>query len=166
MVHDYGHWDLLATRNNENLARLICPHVKDGDTLIGFSNGAALVARILATGAKPKRLVLIQPALSKRWTPPECVKYVAVFYNSGDLATVAGKWWRRITSFLPWRFQDRHNWGEMGHSGYTGLDARFIQYDTGDASVAHHLDAPKVSGHSRWCRKKNHAWWKIIISHA
>lgn len=165
MVHDYGHWDLVATRNNANIARLIYPHVKPGDTLVGFSNGAAIIAHLLRLGVEVDKLVLIQPALSKKWTPPVSVSQVTVFYNEGDLATIAGKWWRRATGFLPWRWQDRHNWGEMGHTGYTGKDERFFQYKTDNASVAHHASAPEVSGHGSWTHKKNAAWWKVMVSH-
>ena len=171
-VHDYGHWDLVATRNNSNLARLIFPSIEDGDTLIGFSNGAALIAHLLRLGAKPKRVVLIQPALGKRWKPPACVKHITVFHNEGDMATVAGKWWRRATSLLPWRWQEKHNWGEMGHTGYIGDDKRFVQYKTDEPSRSHvtdewsRLDLPKARGHSGWSYRKNAAWWKIIVSHA
>lgn len=160
MVHDYGHWDLIATRNNKNLARLIYPHIKEGDTLVGFSNGAALIAHLLKMGVCPARVVLIQPALSKRWTPPACVREVTVFWNDDDMATVAGKHWRRLTGLLPWRWQDRHHWGEMGHTGYVGQDPRFIQYDT-----LRTKDLPATAGHNDWIKKKNRAWWPFIVAH-
>lgn len=63
-VHDYGHWDLVATRNNHNLARLIYPQVKPGDTLVGFSNGAAIIDQLQRLGVEASRIVLIQPALA------------------------------------------------------------------------------------------------------
>lgn len=174
MIHDYGTWDLVATRNNDNLARLIYPHVKDGDTLVGFSNGAALIAHLERLGVRAKRIVLIQPALAKTWTPNHFTRNITVFWNTGDRATIAGKWWRRLTGFLPWRWQDRHNWGEMGNTGYTGTDDRYIQYRTdatGDDAhqqLVHQENQqlpPKASGHSAWTRPRNAAWWEIIVSH-
>jgi hypothetical protein len=166
-VHDYGKWDLVATRNNENIARLIYPHVNDGDTLIGFSNGAAVIAHLEDFGVRAKRVILIQPALSKRWVPNHYAKHVVVFWNKGDDVTVAGKWWRRVTGMLPWRWQDKHNWGEMGDTGYTGQDTRFIQYQTdADASDENQQKLPKVSGHGDWQDPENIAWWQIIVNHA
>lgn len=174
MVHDYGFFDLVATRNNENIARLIYPHVKDGDTLVGFSNGAALIAHLERLGVRAKRIVLIQPALAKTWTPNHFARNITVFWNTGDRATIAGKWWRRLTGLLPWRWQDRHNWGEMGHTGYTGNDDRYIQYQT-DATAddakrqqqqhKNQVLLPNASGHGAWAKHKNAAWWEIIVSH-
>lgn len=174
MVHDYGHWDLVATRNNDNLARLIFPHVKDGDTLVGFSNGAAVIAHLERLGVKAKRVVLIQPALAKTWTPNEYTRNITVFWNTGDNITVIGKWWTRLTGFLPWRWQDRHNWGEMGDTGYTGIDERYVQYQTDAAADdaqqkhlhhLHHFSLPKCAGHSTWTKPKNSAWWDVMVSH-
>ena len=87
MIHDYGDWDLIATRNNVCLARLIFPHIKDGDTLVGFSNGAALVAHLEALGVSAKRVILIQPALANQWTPNAKTRDIVVFWNTGDMAT-------------------------------------------------------------------------------
>jgi hypothetical protein len=161
-VHDYGEWDLLATRNNKNLARLIFPHVADGDTLIGFSNGAALVAHLQEMGVCTPNIVLIQPALANTWRPNTMTKKVTVFWNPGDIATVAGKWWRRVTGILPWRWQEKHKWGEMGHTGYVGNDPRYTQYRTDDGSVP---KLPEVSGHGRWSAPQNRPWREFIISH-
>jgi len=161
-VHDYGEWDLLATRNNYNLARLIFPYITDGDTLIGFSNGAALVAHLQAMGVCTPNIVLIQPALANTWRPNTMTKKVTVFWNPGDIATVAGKWWRRVTGILPWRWQEKHKWGEMGHTGYVGNDPRYTQYRTDDGSVA---EMPEVSGHGRWSAPQNRPWREFIISH-
>lgn len=174
MIHDYGHWDLVATRNNDNLARLIFPHINEGDTLVGFSNGAAIIAHLERLGVRAKRIVLIQPALAKTWTPNKFTRSIAVFWNEGDRATIAGKWWRRLTGFLPWRWQDRHNWGEMGNTGYRGYDERYVQYQTdavGDDAhqqvkhQRHQQVPPKVSGHSTWTKPKSSPWWEIIVSH-
>ena len=90
-------------------------------------------------------LVLINPALYKKWAPPHQVERVFVYWNTGDWATVAGKHWRRITRVLPWHWGKGNEmaWGEMGHTGYTGKDKRFKQYQT-DATPG----LPKVSGHS------------------
>jgi len=165
-VHDYGHWDLVATRNNSNLARLILPSVGMGDTLVGFSNGAALIAHLCRLGAPVRRIVLIQPALAKKWKPPASVERWAVFHNAGDLATVAGKHWRRVTGVLPWRWQQKHHWGEMGNTGFAGTDDRVVQYATDVDSIKVAAgELPKVSGHSAWAHKKNAAWWDFIISH-
>lgn len=171
MIHDYGDWGLVATRNNSNLARLIFPHVKEGDTLVGFSNGGAIIAHLERFGIRAKRIVLIQPALAKTWTPNKYARNITVFWNTGDNVTVLGKWWRRLTGFLPWRWQDQHNWGEMGDTGYTGHDARYVQYQTdatGDdahRNQENHFSLPKVSGHGTWAKAKNAAWWDIIVSH-
>jgi hypothetical protein len=158
-VHDYGEWDLVATRNNENIARVIYPSIRDGDTLVGFSNGAALIAHLQKMGVACPNIVLIQPALSNKWVPNSYCQKVTVFWNPGDKATVAGKWWRRITGIMPWRWKEKHHWGEMGHTGYVGKDKRFTQYDTTGVE-----NLPNVSGHSHWDDDENRAWREFIVS--
>ena len=163
LTHDYGDWDLVATRNNKNLARLILPHIEKGDSVIAFSNGAAITAHLCMLGAELDRIVLIQPALSKKWIAPLGVKEITVFWNEGDNATVGGKWYRRVTGLLPWRWQERHKWGEMGHTGFTGNDERYLQFDT---EHSHRLDLPVVSGHSAWAKPEYHEWHEFITSFA
>lgn len=159
MVHDYGHWDLIATRNNENVARLIYPHVRPGDTLVGYSNGAAIIAWLESFGVQASRITLIQPALKNTWTPNKYCDQVNVYWNPGDKATIAGKWWRRVTSVFPWRWQSRHNWGEMGHTGYRGPSAKYTNYQTDAMQQA---GMPKASGHSGWRKAENRKWRKFI----
>ena len=157
MVHDYGYWDLVATRNNKNLARLIRGHIEHGDTLVGFSNGAAVIAHLQQMRVQCPRITLIQPALAKKWTPNAYCDNVQVYWNNSDKATVAGKWWRRATGFLPWRWQERHKWGEMGSTGYVGHDARFHQYDTENT-----LHMPVLSGHGTWQKANQYKWQGFI----
>ena len=161
-VHDYGEWDLMATRNNKNLARLIYPSIREGDTLVAFSNGAAIVAHLQAMPMRvaTPRIVLIQPALSNKWVPNSYTQSVTVFWNAGDLATVAGKWWRRVTGIFPWRWKEKHHWGEMGHTGYVGSDPRYTQIRTDQPSG----DLPAVSGHTHWDDDENRAWREVIAN--
>jgi len=161
MIHDYGKLNLVETTANNNLARLIYPHVADGDTLIGFSNGAAIVAHLQSMGARTPKIILIQPALSNTWRPNSSCMSVSVLWNPHDLATLAGKWYRRFTGLMPWRWQDKHHWGEMGHTGYVGGDMRYLQYQT-DATE----DMPVVAGHSDWALPKNRDWWELIANNA
>jgi len=166
-IHDYGHWDLVAVRNNANLARLIYPSVKPGDTLVGFSNGAALVARLVALGVQPGRIVLIQPALGNKWEPPaDCkVEKVTVFWNPKDNITTVGKWWGRVTDLMPWRWKNPHGWGEMGDTGYLGSSPLFEQFNTLEpekvASRYQQIPNP-ASGHSGWQKPESSGWWKLI----
>lgn len=159
-VHDYGYLDLVGVKCNRNLARLIRPSVKRGDTLVGFSNGCAIIAHLqtMKSIACPK-IVLIQPALAQKWTPNKHCASIDVYYNSGDKATVAGKWWRRLINVLPWRWQARHMWGEMGHDGYTGKDLRFTQYDTENTP-----GMPRLSGHGTWQHAKSTIWQDFIAA--
>lgn len=139
MVHDYGELNLLETSANDNLARLIFPSVRRGDVLIGFSNGAAIIAHLEEMMVSVPNIVLIQPALVNDWTPNAYCNEVTVFWNNGDKATVAGKWWRRVSNIF--RRQDKSKWGQMGHTGYVGNDPRFTQFNT---------EKYGVSGHSDW----------------
>lgn len=162
MIHDYGKLALLETTANDNLARLIYPHVKPGDTLVGFSNGAALIAHLQFMGVETPNIVLIQPALGNHWVPNPYTQRITVFWNSGDVATVAGKWWHNITGVFPWRWKKgaRHAWGAMGHTGYVGKDKRYVQYRTNSGQ----LDLPVVSGHTHWDDDENRVWREIITS--
>jgi len=161
MVHDYGHWDLIATRNNENLARLIYPHVRPGDSIIAFSNGAAITAHLQAMDVVAPKIVFVQPAIKKDWVPNRHCEDITVFWNPGDTATIGGKWYRRATSILPWRWQARHNWGEMGHTGFTGDDDRYVQVQTDDTH-----GMPVASGHAAWAKTANRQWRKAIADYA
>ncbi len=164
MIHDYGRWDLVATRNNENIARLIASTVNDGDILVGFSNGCAVIARICKIIDKPDALVFIQPALKKGWRAPKFIKRVVVFWNPYDVVTVAGKWWRRAANLLPWNWKKdkQHLWGEMGHKGYTGKDDRYIQYNTVNTKLSNGTIMPKAKGHDGW--RKSKEWIDFIAS--
>ena len=157
MTHDYGHWDLVATRNNKNIARCIKVHVKPGDTLVGFSNGAAIIAHLQQMKVNCPRITLIQPALSKKWIPNLYCDNINVYWNHGDKATQLGKWWRRVTNVMPWRWQEHHKWGEMGHKGYTGHDTRFIQFDTENTP-----NMPVCSGHGTWQKAQHYKWQDFI----
>ena len=160
MVHDYGYLGLVGVKSNRNLARLIRPHVQPGDTLVGFSNGAAIIAHLQTMkGIICPKIVLIQPALSQKWTPNKHCDRIVVYYNKGDKATVAGKWWRRLINVLPWRWQARHMWGEMGHDGYTGDDPRYAQYDTENTPRM-----PELSGHGTWQHAKSTTWQDFIVN--
>ena len=156
MVHDYGELHLLETTANDNIARLIYPSIRSGDTLVGFSNGAAIISHLQDMGVETPRIVLIQPALNNEWVPNKHTERVAVFWNPGDIATKAGKWYRRLTTLFPWNWRKPHRWGEMGSTGYVGKDKRFVQYNTKTYGVA---------GHSDWSLPANLVLRELIVSY-
>lgn len=141
MVHDYGQLHLLETTANDNLARLIYSSVRDGDVLVGFSNGAAIIAELEDMMVRVPNIVLIQPALRNDWVPNAYCNEVTVFWNPGDKATIAGKWYRRLVNLMPWNWgAGAHKWGAMGHTGYVGNDSRYTQFNTADHGVRGHSD--------------------------
>ena len=157
LIHDYGKLGLLETSANDNMARLIFPLVRRGDTLVGFSNGCAIIAHLEEMMCSARKLVFIQPALRNDWTPNAYCDRVTVFWNAGDKATVAGKWWRRISNLFRWK--NKHKWGEMGHTGYIGEDRRYRQYRT-DKHAGHDV----ILGHSAWDDKVRPVWHKLMIN--
>lgn len=102
--------------------------------LIGYSNGAWTAVQAAEIGCRIDRLFLISPALHKGHAFPEQIKTIDVFYSETDNIVRIAKWRRRISNWLPWRWGNTHEWGEMGRTGYIGDDPRVINHDMGDVS--------------------------------
>lgn len=166
-VHDYGNLDLVAVRNNENLARLIFPQVKKGDSIIAFSNGCAIAARLARWGAPFKSMVFIQPALYSKWELPSHIDKLDVIWNEHDWPTGAVKYWRQFTGLFPWRWSRKRRamWGDMGRVGYKGLyDSRIINHNSDskpDSKPGLSFNSlPPVKGHTAW--QESDQWLRFI----
>lgn len=113
---DYGWRGLLGVRfMSKNDARALMRLYRDGDVVIGHSNGGHIIAIAIELGMPVEHVIMIHPALDTDWAPPEGhpVKEVYVYYSSRDKAT----WW---SQFSPWK------WGGMGTYGPTSDDSRMI----------------------------------------
>ena len=93
-------------------------------TIAAYSNAAWAAVQVAEMGNRIDRLVLISPALHKAREFPGHIGQIDVFHSPGDDAVQAGKWWRWLTGWLPWRWSNPHGWGEMGRTGYVGKDER------------------------------------------
>lgn len=129
----YGRLGLVGVRAaNANLAEALASLVRaiEPVTLIGHSNGCALIHRALQSlpiGAVT-RVVYLSPALGHDVTPPGGPERIDVCHTRKDDAV----WWARL---LLW-----HEWGDMGRRGYSGKDERVHNHDyTG-----------VINGHSDW----------------
>lgn len=105
-------------------------------TVVAHSNGCWAAVQAAEMGYRIDHLVLISPALHKSHAFPENIKRVDVYYAPNDHIVTLGKWYRRAVNLLPWNWKSssRHDWGEMGKTGYKGKDARVFNQDMGDVS--------------------------------
>lgn len=92
--------------------------------VIGYSNGAWAAIQAAEIGYRIDHLVMISPALHVKHAIPETTGRVSVFYSDGDVATLAGKYYRAFINIFPWRWKTPHQFGAMGKFGYLGNDSR------------------------------------------
>lgn len=145
--HDYGYLRIRGVlRKNKAIAAKIKNHLGCHDVAIGHSNGCAILVKSLQQGATLDKLILINPALDKRFEFPDSVNEIHVFHNKHDKAVVAAKWLRKLVF---WR--NSFLWGEMGNTGYKGDDKR----------VTNHVLA---KGHSAVFSDKNIKAFSVMIN--
>jgi hypothetical protein len=125
---DYGYVMAVETRRiNPALVGMLTPFVKSGDTIFAHSNGCAIayeVVQALDKSITDIGLVLIDAALIRNITLPDCVKFCHVYYNAGDQITQVAA----LAELVPFSLVDQ-NWGDMGHYGYSGTDPRVAMID-------------------------------------
>ena len=92
--------------------------------VIGYSNGAWAAIQAAELGYRIDHLIMISPALHVKHAIPETVGNVLVFYSKGDVATLVGRYYRRIINMLPWRWRTPHQFGADGRYGLQLNDAR------------------------------------------
>lgn len=156
MHPDYGYILAAETRRiNPMVVGLLKPYIDTGDVLIGHSNGCAviydLLMELVKTSVKVRGVVFINAALSERVRLPEEIEWCDVYYNHGDTVT-------EIAKLAEWIGTAPRCWGEMGHVGYVGADARVTNIDCGNTP-----DMPKVDGHSDLFTAANLPLWGAFI---
>lgn len=109
-------------RRTRQEAAALAPLLKDGDDVITYSNGAAVVRRaLLQTDAVIDTWVIIGGALPRDFEVPPNVRRVIVLYSDDDIAVLLGLLWTWINP-VSWFLG--HDWGALGRYGYTGDDPR------------------------------------------
>ena len=133
---------LTTRRRSRKAAAKLAEKVKPDDAVVGFSNGGLVLAHLLEEGVKPRRTVLIQPALEASYEFPY-KKGVLVLYNSRD-------WAVSVSILAFW-----HGWGRMGR---VGPQDNVMSWDTRqDGQV-------KASGHFGWRKCKAGEYWSHKIA--
>jgi hypothetical protein len=148
---DYGFILGVETRIVNPIVRgTLQPYIGEDDVLICHSNGCAIAYDMLNAGAPAKGVVFINAALEQHITRPPQVKWIDVYYNSGDEATEAAKVAEElgIVDLV---------WGEMGHGGYKGSDLTICNIDCGNTS-----GLPKLSGHSAFIDPVLPPWGQFL----
>lgn len=116
VVHKIGWIGLIELRwRNKQIVRDILPLITSKDILVGHSNAALIIYRLIESGAKPKAIILFNAALRRdaRW-PDDIL--VLNFHSSSDWVVQMARWWSRLTSLgglTP------HGWGAAGRYGFT-----------------------------------------------
>lgn len=114
---DYGFFGLLRVRLcNACVAHSIVNLVPDNSVAIGHSNGCLIAAEAAKYGAPFKKLILINPALNKKYIFPTGLK-VDVYYVPTDYTV----WWASLML--------KHKWGKMGQVGYRGDNPLVTNYN-------------------------------------
>jgi hypothetical protein len=146
---DYGFIFGVETRIVNPIIRgSLFPYVGKGDVMIGHSNGCAIIYDLLAAGAPASRIAFINPALESIVSFPSSLDSVDVYYNPGDEETRAAEIARRLGIVDP-------VWGEMGHSGYQGLNKDTVTNFNCGATPNY----PVVDGHSEFFLPANLKVW-------
>jgi hypothetical protein len=134
---DYGFENAVETRHvNPFIVGSLLPYIQPGDIYVGHSNGCAIGFDLASQGAPFGGMVFINAALETDIVRPPQIPWIDVYFNSGDSATEAAVIARHLGIADP-------VWGEMGHAGYAGADARITNVDCGATA-----ELPHVSGHS------------------
>jgi hypothetical protein len=130
VVHKIGYIRLLnLRRKNRAIVKRLAPLVTPDDILIGHSNGALIVYRMIEAGVKPKAIVLINPALRRDTKFPSDIP-VLCLHSSGDWTVQLGRMWSRLTSLgglTP------HGWGAAGRYGLTSQQKNVENFDIGES---------------------------------
>lgn len=98
-------------------------------TLVGYSNGGWTAVQIAEMGYHVDHLVLISPALYAYHEIPKHVKTVDVFHCNEDMVLTLAKWYRVVNRLLPWRWFNKHEWGEAGRVGLLQDDDRITNHE-------------------------------------
>lgn len=124
-VWDYGHVYAVTARflvNPHVVARMEA-EIRDGDILLGHSNGCTIIANFTdKTSIVVGGVVLLNPALNVERRIACEVPWVHLYCNEGDMAVTAGKWWRWVD---PVSWFVRHPYGEQGRYGIDFTDRRY-----------------------------------------
>ena len=151
---DYGWIEELETRIvNPVIVGALKPYIGASDILVCHSNGCAIAYELLRQGVPAKGAVFINPALDDDIDRPnDVIQWIDVYSNKGDYATEAARIGAAIGLVDP-------EWGEMGHSGYTGTDPVFHNIYCDQMP-----NLPKVSGHGDIFLTENLSAWGPYIA--
>ena len=148
---DYGYILGVETREiNPAVVGTLKPYIQPEDVLICHSNGCAIAYDLMSQGVKVAGAIFVNGALNARFDRPPGCGWVDVYWNSGDTITEAAK----VGALLG---IDDPSWGELGHSGYLGIDPLIANFNCGatPGMVA-------VSGHSDFFTKLA-AWGPFLV---
>ena len=128
----YG-YVLIPITNKRAVEKTIEAIKQDGEPiiLVGYSNGGHTAVQVAELGYNVDRLILISPALHAYHEIPRHVKKIDVFYSDEDMILTLAKWYRWVNRLLPWRWFNRHDWGEAGRIGLQQDDPRITNHDMG-----------------------------------
>jgi hypothetical protein len=152
---DYGWIASLETKFvNPIIVGCLLAFLKEGDRLIGHSNGAAICYDIMNRPECPQLAgaSFINGALEQDIVRPACVPRIDVYWNQGDDITEAAKVEQELG------LVDKV-WGELGHAGYDGTDPTIPNFNCGATP-----GEPMVWGHSDWFTPgKVESWGQFYI---
>lgn len=155
--HDYGWVGLFRLRwRNKKATRMILDQVKDGDVLVGHSNGCLICWELIEAGARPSAVVCVQPALRRDTAWPEWLPVLCV-YNDEDHIVSLGRMWGRFVSVVN-PFGNRHGWGAAGRYGFDNANPLSENWNTNrpPEPAAGHSGIFETLPLHHWGRKINH----------
>ena len=106
----------------------------------------------------PDIAVCIQPALPSKMNPSPDAKHVAVYWNPEDSIVKMGRILTWLTKLISNKWAAERNWGQMGATGYQGLDPNVDNINTMDGFYPR-----RASGHSGIFGYRCSGYWMNFI---
>lgn len=162
IVHSIGLVGLFDLRcKNKRIVESLKNSIGPDDVLIGHSNGALIIYRLLQAGVRPKAVILFNAALRRDTEFPNDVP-VLNLHSSNDWVVQLGRMWSRLVSLgglTP------HGWGAAGRYGLTSYQKTVYNFDMGEDYLSHavtgHSDALKPPKVKYWAKFANN-WLKRL----
>lgn len=150
-VHSIGLIGLIDLKwKNKEVVQELYPLIGPDDVLVGHSNGALIIWRLIQAGARPKAVILFNAALRRDVVFPEDVP-VLNMHSRFDWIVQLGRIWSRLITKTGIR---RHGWGAAGRYGFTKKQVNVTNFDMGDRFYTH-----QVKGHSDALKPPKVEFW-------
>lgn len=151
IVHSIGLVGLFDLRwKNKQIVKSIKPFIGPDDVLIGHSNGALIIQRLLESGVRPKACIFFNASIRCDTRFPNSVPILNL-HSSEDWVVQFGRIWSRLVSLGSIQ---PHGWGAAGRYGLISNQKNVLNFD-----MAEHYFTYRATGHSDALKPPKVAYW-------